>query len=127
MKKYNSQQEFEADIKDGIFKSRESIDITGFNLDIREKIEVAGDITAGNITAGDITAWNINAEDITAGNITAEDITAWNINARDITAEDISYFAVAFAFKNIKCKKIVGRRENSKHFVLDGKIELTKP
>src|SRR3990167_9371567 len=108
MKKYNSQKEFEAKIKDGIFRSEESIDITSFNLDVEAKIEVAGNIKAGNINAWDIKAGNINAG---------------NINAGDINAEVVSYYAVVFAYKNIKVKSIKGRRENSKHFVLDGKLE----
>src|SRR3990167_8850143 len=109
MKKYNSQKEFEAKIKDGIFRSEESIDITSFNLDVEAKIEVAG---------------NINAWDIKAGNINAGDINAGNINAGDIKAKVVSYYAVAFARKDIKVKSIKGRRENSKHFVLDGKLEV---
>ena len=40
----------------------------------------------------------------------------------NITAEDISYNAVCFAYNDIECKSITGRRENHKHFVLDGKI-----
>ena len=119
MKKYNSQKEFEAKIKDGIFRSEESIDITSFNLDVEAKIEVAGNIKAGNINAWDIKAGNINAWDIKAGNI-----NAGNINAGDINAEVVSYYAVVFAYKNIKVKSIKGRRENSKHFVLDGKLEV---
>src|SRR3990167_8996139 len=134
MKKYNSQKEFEAKIKDGIFRSEESIDITSFNLDVEAKIEVAGNIKAGNINAWDIKAGNINAWDIKAGNIKAGNINAWdikagninagNINAGDINAEVVSYYAVVFAYKNIKVKSIKGRRENSKHFVLDGKLEV---
>ena len=126
MKQYKSQAEFVAEIKDNVFKSEESIDIP-FHLDIGAKIEVNGDITAWNITAGNINAGG----DINAWNITARDINAWNITARNIiakniTAWNISYYAVAFAYGNIKCKKIEGRRENSKHFVLDGKIEIIK-
>ena len=100
--------------------------ITAGNID-------AGNIDAGNITARDITAWNINAKDITAwnitagnidaGNITALDIDAWDINALNINARDINYFAVCFAYKNINCKSIKGRRVNYKHFVLDGEIK----
>ena len=114
MKEYKSQTEFVAQIKDNVFRSEESIDITSFNLDIGAGIEVAGNIKAGNIKAGDIRAGDIHAGDINAGNINAWDINAWDIN----------YYAVAFAYKNIKCKKIQGRRENSKHFVLDGKIQI---
>lgn len=51
-------------------------------------------------------------------------INAWNINAYDIDAYDIDYFAVCFAYGNIKCKSIKGRRKNHKHFVLDGKLEV---
>ena len=124
MKKYNSQKEFEAKIKDGIFRSEESIDITSFNLDVEAKIEVAGNINAWDIKAGNINAGDINAGDIKAGNINAGDINAGNINAGDIKAKVVSYYAVAFARKDIKVKSIKGRRENSKHFVLDGKLEV---
>jgi hypothetical protein len=39
--------------------------------------------------------------------------------------EDVSYYAVAFAYNNIKCKSIKGRRKNARHFVLDGEIEIS--
>ena len=74
-----------------------------FNLDVNSDIE-----------AGDIIAWNINAWDINAD----------NINAININANDISYYAVCFAYNNITCKSIQGRRKNAKHFVLDGKLEV---
>ena len=83
-----------------------------FNIDIDANIIVAGDIVARNINA-----WDINARDINARNIVAGDIDAWDINARDI-----DYYAVCFAYKDIVCNDIKGRRHNSKHFVLDGKI-----
>lgn len=51
------------------------------------------------------------------------DVDAWDVNAWDVNAGNISYYAVCFAYHNIKCKSIKGRRDNSKHFVLDGKIE----
>ena len=82
----------------------------------------AGNIDAGNINAGNIDAEDIKAWDINAGNINAWNINAWDIKAWDIKAGDISYFAVCFAYKNINCKSIEGRRKNSKHFVLDGKL-----
>ena len=121
MKKYKSQKEFEKEIKNGRFYSEESIDITAFCLDVNASIEVLGDINAWNINAKDINAWNINAGDIKAG-----DINAWSINAGNIEAGNISYYEVAFAYQNIKCKSIQGRREHSKHFVLDGGIEIMK-
>ena len=87
-----------------------------FDLNIDSNI-LARNINAFDINAGNIKAWNIKADDICAGNI-----KAWNIKAWNICAGNISYFAVCFAYENITCTSIVGRRNNCKHFVLDGKI-----
>ena len=59
MKKYTSQKEFEAEIKDGVFISEESIDITSFHLKVDATIEVRGNINAGNIKAGNIKGYII--------------------------------------------------------------------
>jgi hypothetical protein len=96
--------------------------ITAFDID-------ALDINAFNINAGDITAKDIDTLNITAKNITAKDINAGDITARDITAfdidaGDISYYAVCYAYQNLTCKSIKGRREKSNHFVLDGEIRF---
>jgi hypothetical protein len=74
-----------------------------------------------NINARDIHAGGINASVINAGDINAITIIALNIDA-----DVISYYAVCFAYRNIVCSFIDGRRENSKHFVLDGEI-IIKP
>jgi hypothetical protein len=87
-------------------------DITALNINVLN-------ITAWDITALNINVWNINARDITASNITALNINVWNIKARDI-----DYYAVCFAYYNIECTSIKGRRVNAKHFVLDGKITI---
>ena len=91
------------------------IDLVIFNFDL----EVLSNIDAVNINAYDIVAFDINAN-----NINAHDIKAFDIKACNIDARDISYNAVCFAYNNIKCKSIRGRRENAKHFALDGKIEV---
>ena len=91
----------------------------------------------GSINARNIHAWNISAKNITAKNITARNITAFNIKAENITArgdintwdikaKNIIYYAVCFAYYNIKCKSIKGTRDNARHFVLDGKIEVVE-
>lgn len=67
---------------------------------------------------------NINAGHINAGHINAGNIDAGNIKAWDINARDILYYAVCFAYQNIICTSIKGRRENAKHFVLDGEITI---
>ena len=98
----------------------EYIDLVIFNFDL----DIKANIDACDINARDINAWNIESCDINAININAYDIIADDINAYDIKANNIIYFAVCFAYENIKCKSIKGRRENAEHFVLDGKIEI---
>lgn len=99
-----------------------------FDLDVEANID-AGCIDALNINAINIKAWDVytkdlDAHDIVAWDLYSLDIYACNIEAYNIKARNISYFAVCFAYENIKCKSIKGRRENSKHFVLDGKLEM---
>ena len=100
----------------------EALDINAWNIN-------ACNINANNIKARDvhainIDAWNIDAYNIKAGDIITGNISACNIEAGDISANNISYHAVCFAYDSIKCKSIKGRRKNSKHFVLDGKLEV---
>jgi hypothetical protein len=92
--------------------------------DINARDINARDIKAYDTKAENIKAWDINARDINAWNIDAWNIKAYDIKAYDIKAYDISYYAMCFAYKNIKCASIQGRRENAKHFVLDGEIEI---
>ena len=84
----------------------------------------ANNIDANNINANNIKAHNIYALDIKVKNIFANDIAAGDINAWNIEACDISYWAVCFAYNSITCKSITSKRENHKHFVLDGKLEV---
>ena len=134
-KEFNSLKEIEKyyDEKSNTYVFKENdeyINTVVFNFDLNVKADIdALDINANNINAYNINAYNINADDIYAWNIYADDIKtddiyAWNINAYDIKANDINYYAVCYAYKNIKCNSIKGRRENSKHFVLDGKLEV---
>ncbi len=108
--------------KEGYRYNINALNITAWDINAMDI--TARDITAGDITAGYITARNINAMDINAWNINARNINALDITAGDITAGNIYYYAVCFAYNNIKCKSIKGRRPNCKHFVLDGKIEI---
>ncbi len=98
------------------------IDLVVFNFDL----DIKADIEAKDIKACIINSKDINALDINAICINAEDINASNINAYNIYANDISYCAVCFAYNNIKCKSIKGRRKNAKHFVLDGTLDVKK-
>ena len=134
-KEFNSLEEiqkyYDKNTNTFIFKEDgEYIDLVmfNFNLDVKANIEVcnviARDISAWNIDAYNINAWDINACNISAFNINVGSIHAMNIEARHIKAKDITYYAVCFAYNNIKCKSIKGRRINAKHFVLDGKLEI---
>lgn len=106
-----------------------------FDLNIASSIDAkdieshninACDINACNVHAWDINACNIDTWDINAGDIYAGDIYAGDISSFSIVADNIVYSAVCYAYESIKCKSIKARRENSKHFVLDGNIEIIK-
>ena len=105
MKVYKTQAQVEKDIKNGVLA------IDG-DVKFECSINIEASINARNITARDITAWDITARNINARNITAS----------DINAGDILYYAVCFAYQNIKCLSIKSKREVSKHFCLDGEI-----
>ncbi len=121
-------------------ENNEYIDVVifEFNLDVAADIRAhnilacnintnniyAYNINACDINAGDVNAHNINACDINACNINAYNINANDINSGNINANNINYSAVCFAYQNIVCNSIEGRRKNSKHFVLDGKLTI---
>lgn len=110
--------DFDLDVKANIW----ALDIIARNIDVYNIN--ANNINVYNIDAIDINAHNIYALDIIACDINVNDIYAVDIKAINIIANDINYSAVCYAYKNIKCNSIKGRRENSKHFVLDGKLEV---
>ena len=132
--KFESNEELKRAVKEGVLNCKGEDLICDFNIDINAHIINARNIKSININACDINAcnidaFNINAGDIDAGdinalNIDAYDITACNIDACDIDARNINYYAVCFAYNNIICDSIKGRRDNSKHFVLSGEIKI---
>ena len=108
----------------------EALNITARNieaLDIDARNIDALNIDARNITARDIDILDITAHNIDAHNITAHDVNADDITAHDVNARNVNYFAVCFAYENIICDSIEGRRGNSKHFCLDGEITIREP
>ena len=92
--------------------------VFNFNLNVKSNIY------AWNIYARNINALNINAKDIYACSLDVNDIKVHDISAASINADNINYYAVCYAYENIKCKSIKGRKYNSKHFVLDGGIYI---
>lgn len=102
-------------------------DIIAYNIyarDIKAYDVNVYEILACDIKVWDIKAHNINACNINACDINACDIDAHNITANNINANDIYYYAVCFAYENILCNFIRGKRKDSKHFVLEGKLEV---
>lgn len=131
------QKYYDKDKNAYIFKEDgEYIDLVIFEFDLRIKADIyARNIKAHDIFVLNIDAWDITAWDINAYNIEAWDIIAWNIKAINIkvvnilksitiNARFILYQAICLAYSSIKCTSIKGRRENAKHFVLDGKIKM---
>ena len=98
-----------------IFKTQEEINQalnSDGNLIIKDSVTFECSFAiARNISAEDISAWNISAGDISARNI-----SAWNID----------YYAVCVAYNSFKCRSIIGKRKNSKHFCLDSEIKIIK-
>ena len=92
--------------------------VFNFNLNVKSNIY------AWNIYARNINALNINAKDVYVCRLDANDIKVHDINAASINANNINYYAVCYAYENIKCKSIKGRRWNHKHFVLDGVLDV---
>ena len=120
--KFNFDLSVEANIYANDIEARHIIcsDINACDIDAWNI--TARNIIAHNINANHIKAHNIYALDIKVKNIIANDISAGDINAYNIEACDISYWAVCFAYNSIKCKSITSKRENHKHFVLDGEL-----
>ena len=132
---FNSNEEAEKYIKDGVLEVDDDIEIAfdGFVIEASLKVkritskDYPRNISAWDISAWDISAGNIIAGNIIAGNIIAGDISAGNISAGDISAWDISYFAFCISYKGIKCFSIEARRSNGFHKVLDGEIVENQP
>ena len=125
IREFNSLEEIQKyyDEDKDIYEFKENgtyINLVKFKFDL----EVSKNIVACDIIAHNIKAHDIYANDIKADKIIANNIYAHNINAWDIKAHDISYWALCFAYNNIKCKSIKSNRENHKHFVLDGVLEV---
>ena len=96
------------------------ISLVIFNFDLNVK----SNIYAWNIYGRNINALNINAKDIYACRLDVNDIKVHDISALSINANNINYYAVCYAYENIKCKSIKGRKHNAKHFVLDGHVYI---
>ena len=144
----NSNEEAQALIRNAVLAVDDDIEITfdGFNIDADIKCRniysknkprniTAHNLNVWDISANDLNVWNITANNLNVGDIKAHNlnvhnldvlnINADNIDAVDIIAKNISYYAICFAYNNIYCNSIKGRRPHAKHFCLDGEITIT--
>ena len=100
MKIYKTQAEVEADIKDGLLKVDDDV-----------KIECNININA-SIICRNLYCWDLDCGNLNCGNLDCGDLDCGNL----------SYYAIAVAYYKFKCKSVVGRRINSKHFCLDSEV-----
>ena len=113
MRIYKTQQEVESDIKDGLLRVNDNV-----------KIECNISINA-SIICWNLDCMNLNCGNLNCGNLNCWDLDCGNLNCRDLNCWDLRYYAVAFAYESFKCKSVVGRRDNSKHFCLDSEVKIT--
>ena len=123
MKIYKTQQEVESDIKDGLLKVDDDVKIE-CNININASIICRNlycwDLDCGDLNCGDLDCGNLNCEDLKC-----MDLHCGDLNCGDLECMDLSYYAIAVAYYKFKCKSIVGRRNNSKHFCLDSEVKIT--
>ena len=125
-----SNEQAEKLIKDGVLAVDDDVEIAfdGFSIEADIKCrniyskDYRRDINCKDINCRNIDCMDINCKDINCGNINCRDINCWDINCGNIDCRDISYYAVCFAHKSLKCTFIKGRRDNCKHFCLNGEI-----
>ena len=133
MKIYKTQQEVEADIKDGLLKVNDDIKIE-CNININASI-MCRDLDCGYLYCQNLDCWDLDCMDLNCGDLNCmdlncmdldcKDLNCMDLNCRDLHCGDLSYYAVAFAYESFKCKSIEGRRNNSKHFCLDSEVIIT--
>jgi hypothetical protein len=80
------------------------------------------DLDCHNLNCYDLNCWDLNCWDLNCCNLNCWDLDCHDLNCHDLDCLDLSFYAVCFAYKNIVCQSISSRRENSRYFVLDGKI-----
>ena len=114
MRIYKTQQEVESDIKDRILEVHDDVKIEC-------NININASIMCRDLDCMDLNCWDLNCMDLDCRNL-----NCWDLDCMDLNCRDLSYYAVAFAYESFKCKSIVGRRNNSKHFCLDSEVKITE-
>ena len=125
MKIYNTQEQINADIINGV------LTIDGWvqfkcHCKINASLKISGDVDAWDLDIQNIEAQNIRSLNFAAWDIKAQNIDALgNIAARNIEAADINFFRVAFATETFRCKSIKGLMKKNKYFCLGSDVVIT--
>jgi len=145
----NSNEEAQALIVNGVLAVEDDIEIAFDGFDIHADLRCHNiyskdrprNIRAADINAYDINVNNLDAQDLNVDDINARDLNIWNFKAHDVNvwildacdisanfikAKHIFYDKVCFAYRNITCASIEGRRENASHYCFKGKITIIK-
>jgi len=123
MKIYKTQQELEADIKDGLLRVDDNVKIE-CNININASI-ICWNLDCMNLNCGNLNCWNLNCWNLDCRDLNCRNLDCRDLNCMDLHCRNLSYYAVAFAYESFKCKSVVGRRNNSKHFCLDSEVIIT--
>ena len=123
MKIYKTQQELEADIKDGLLKVDDDVKIE-CNININASI-ICRNLYCWDLDCGNLNCGNLDCMDLDCGDLNCGNLECMDLNCGDLDCMDLSYYAIAVAYYKFKCKSVVGRRNNSKHFCLDSEVKIT--
>ena len=70
-----------------------------------------------NFNGVNFNGWDFNGRDFNGRDFNGGNFNGWNFNG-----ENISYYGWFIVCKDIRCKSIIGRRENCFHKCLDGRL-----
>ena len=65
----------------------------------------------------DFNGWDFNGRNFNGKNFNGRNFNGWNFNG-----ENISYYGWFIVYKDIRCKSIIGKRENCFYKCLDGRL-----
>ena len=132
MKIYKTQEEVTADIKRGVLVIDGDV---RFECDISIGASIVvtkGNLTCWDLNCFDLTCWDLDCRNLKCWNLTCFDLTCRDINCRDLICgnlkcRDLSYYALCFAYKSIKCTSYKARREvHQEPICLDGELTIVK-
>ena len=122
MKIYKTQEEVNADIKDGVLVIDGDV---RFECDISIKASIV-------VTKGNLNCWNLKCFDLTCWDLKCFDLTCWDLNCENLTCgnlkcRDLTYYALCIAYQSITCTSYKARREvHQKPICLDGELTISK-